>query len=140
VNENKMKTLSLSIFLFFIFFHSFSQKKKEEEIFTAVEQQAEFSGGMGAFHKLLIKNLPDFKKELNAGIAPGKIYIQIIIEKDGTISNIEILEGGGIFLETEKSFLQKLKVAFSEKWKPAKNKGESVKSKFTIPLSVCLSE
>jgi hypothetical protein len=52
-----MKTLSLSICLLIIFFHSFSQKKKEEEIFTAVEQQAEFPGGMGAFGKYLQKNL-----------------------------------------------------------------------------------
>jgi periplasmic protein TonB len=135
-----MKTLSLSIFLLIISLNSFSQKKTEEEIFTAVEQNAEFPGGMNAFHKLLMKNLPDFKKELNAGIGPGKIYIQIIIEKDGMISNVEILEGGGIFQETERVFLQKLKIAFSEKWKPAKNKGENVKSKFTIPLSICLSE
>ena len=121
-------------------FSSHAQKKKEEEIFTAVEQQAEFPGGMSEFHKLLMKNLPDFKKEVNAAIGPGKIYIQIIIEKDGEISNIEILENGGIFEETEKAFLQRLKVAFSEKWKPATKKKENVKSKFIIPLQICVSE
>ena len=105
-----------------------------------MEQQAEFPGGMSEFHKLLMKNLPDFKKEVNAAIGPGKIYIQIIIEKDGEISNIEILENGGIFEETEKAFLQRLKVAFSEKWKPATKKKENVKSKFIIPLQICVSE
>ena len=39
-----------------ISFSSFSQKGKEEEIFTAVEQQAEFPGGMGAFGRYLQKN------------------------------------------------------------------------------------
>ena len=135
-----MKIYLVLIFTLLMSFYSFSQNKEEEEIFTAVDKQAKFPGGMREFNKLLMKNLPDFKKEVNAGIGPGKIYIQIIIEKDGEISNIEILKNGGIFEETEKAFLQKLKVVFSEKWKPGMNKKKGVKSKFLIPLQVCVSE
>lgn len=49
----------LFLFLLFLKFNSssFSQKVKEEEIFTAVEKQAEFPGGMGAFGKYLQKKL-----------------------------------------------------------------------------------
>jgi hypothetical protein len=68
-----MKILSLSIFLLIISFHSFSQKKKEEEIFIAVEQQAEFIGGIGAFGKYLSKNFRIEKGEE----CPSSIYTEV---------------------------------------------------------------
>ena len=95
---------------------------------------------MGALAKLLFKNSPSFQKEYNAGIGLGRIHIQFIIEKDGNVSNIKISKNGGMSIETEKNYLQKLRVIFSEKWKPATSKGEFVKSRFTIPLQICISE
>jgi len=74
-----MKTRSRSIFFLLISLHSFSQKKKEEEIFTAVEQQAEFPRGMGAFGKYLQKNL----KASEEG-CQSKIYVQFVTEKGGS--------------------------------------------------------
>ena len=49
----------LFLLLLFLKFNSssFSQKVKDEEIFTAVEKQAEFPGGIGAFGKFLQKIL-----------------------------------------------------------------------------------
>jgi periplasmic protein TonB len=135
-----MKILYLFILFLGIFPLAFSQNKNEEEIFTAVEQQAEFPGGMGACFKLLLKTIPNLTKEVNAGMSPGKIYIQLIIEKDGNISNISILKAISIFSETEDIWLQKLKATLTEKWKPARNQGKAVKSKFMIPFQVCVSE
>lgn len=132
-----MKIFYLFILFLGIFPLAFSQNKNEEEIFTAVEQQAEFPGGMGALGRFLSKNSPNLIKEYNAGLAIGKINIQLIIEKDGSVSNIEILKNGGMFMETESDFLQKLKIIFSEKWKPAMNDKKHIRSKFIIPLQIC---
>ena len=51
-----MKTLSLFICFLIISLHSFSQKKKEEEIFTAVEQQVE------SYQETLTKHRQDYKE------------------------------------------------------------------------------
>jgi periplasmic protein TonB len=126
-----------TVILLLISISLIAQKVNEEEIFTAVEQQAEFPGGMGALGRILSKNSPNLIKEYNAGLAIGKINIQLIIEKDGSVSNIEILKNGGMFMETESDFLQKLKIIFSEKWKPAMNDKKHIRSKFIIPLQIC---
>jgi periplasmic protein TonB len=129
-----MKPLSLSLFLLLISFHSFSQKKKEEEIFTAVEQQAEFPGGMSAFGKYLLKNMKWESGENEE--RPSKLSIQFVVEKDGTISNFSV--------ETpSKKLDNKIKINLEKvlskiKWKPGKQIGKPVRSIFTIPIS-CLN-
>jgi periplasmic protein TonB len=127
-----MKTLSLSIFLLLISLHSFSQKKKEEEIFTAVEQQAEFPGGMGAFGKYLQKNL----KRIDGEDFPPKLYLQFVVEKDGSISLFEVLRGP-VSSKLEEQFISLLTKI---KWKPGYQSGKPVRSRFTIPINHCPSE
>jgi periplasmic protein TonB len=119
-----MKTLSLSIFLLLISLYSFSQKKKEEEIFTAVEQQAEFIGGMGAFGKYLSKNFRIEKGEE----CPSNIYIQFVVEKNGTATDIKILK------PVSKSMDERLIKLMRIKWKPGRQSGKIVRSRFTIPI------
>jgi len=130
----------LIVFLLLVKFnyHSFSQKVKEEEIFTAVEKQAEYPGGMAAFGRFLQKNLPNIEKEVKAGI-PSKLYIQLIIEKDSTISNISIFKTS-LFPETEATYIQKLRNNLPKKWIPAMLAGKPVRSRFTIPINICPSE
>jgi periplasmic protein TonB len=125
-----MKILSFSILLIIISINSFSQKKKEEEIFTAVEQQAEFPGGMGAFGKYLQKNLTYEKEE--KGIFPTKIYVQFVVEKNGSISHFEVLKGP-LSVETRQHFF---KILSAVKWKPGRQSGRIVRSRFTIPMNI----
>lgn len=129
-----MKTLSLSIFLLVISLHSFSQKKKEEEIFTAVEEQAEFPEGMGAFGKYLQKNLKwqGDEKEVH----PSKLYLQFVVEKNGSISHFEVLKGP-LSNETRKHFF---KILSAVKWKPGYQNGKPVRSRFTLPINHLYNE
>jgi periplasmic protein TonB len=124
-----MKTLTLSIFLLFISFHSFSQKKKEEEIFNAVEQNAEFPGGMGAFGKYLQKNLKWQGEEKIRH--PSKLYLQFVVEKNGSISDFTVLKGP-LSIETRQHFF---KILSAVKWKPGYQSGKPVRSRFTIPMN-----
>jgi periplasmic protein TonB len=120
-----MKTLSLSIFLLLFSFHSFSQKKKEEEIFSAVEQQAEFPGGMGAFGKYLQKNLR------LTGDCQSKIYVQFVVEKDGSPNHVQFLTKD-TYQDTKDQFT---KLILKVKWKPGYQSGKPVRSRFTIPMN-----
>ena len=122
------------LFILLVSFSSFSQKKKQEEIFTAVEQNAEFPGGMVAFGKYLQKNMKwEFGENEER---PSKLFIQFVVEKNGTISNF--------FVKTRSKRLDnKIKINLEEvlskiKWKPGRQGGKSVRSRFIIPIS-CLN-
>jgi periplasmic protein TonB len=105
------------------------------KIIEKPDQQAEFQGGMGAFGKFLQKNLkyPEVAQKANVS---GKIYMEFIVETDGTLTNFNILKSVGFGIDEEAIRVLKL----SPKWIPAKDKGRNVRSRFTIPMSIHLSE
>ena len=121
-----MKTLSLFILILFTTISSFSQKKKEEEIFTAVEQQAEFPGGMGVFGKYLQKNFKILKDSCQS-----KIYVQFVVEKDGSPNRVQFLTKD-TYQDTRD---QLTKMILKVKWKPGYQNGKPVRSRFTIPMN-----
>ena len=124
-----MKIILLFLIILSISFHSFSQTKKEEEIFTSVERQAEFPGGMGAFGKYLQKNLKWQGDETKQH--PSKLYLQFVVEKNGNISHFEVLKGP-LSNQTRQHFF---KILSAIKWKPGYQSGKPVRSRFTIPMN-----
>lgn len=65
----------------------FSQEEKikasTEDIYTFVDEDASFHGGTKALFKFLNENLTYYDVE-------GKLYVKILVEKDGTISDVVI--------------------------------------------------
>jgi periplasmic protein TonB len=108
---------------------------KEDEIFTAVEQQAEFPGGMGAFGKFLQKNLKYPAAAQRANVS-GKVYIQFVVNTDGSIQNVEVLKSVGFGCDEEAVRV----IKSVPRWTPGKQSGRAVRSRFTIPISYTLSE
>jgi periplasmic protein TonB len=104
------------------------------KIIEKPDQLAEFQGGMGAFGKFLMKNLkyPEAAQKANVS---GKVYMEFIVETNGTISNFNIKSVG---FGVDEEAIRVLKL--SPKWIPARHKGKNVKSRFTIPMSINLSE
>lgn len=114
----------------------FTQNKKSDTlIIEKPDQIAEFQGGMGAFRKFLQKNLkyPEAAQKANVS---SKVYIKFIVEINGTISNYNIIKSIGMGVDEEAIRVMKL----SSKWVPARYKGKNVRSRFTLPLTICLSE
>lgn len=102
----------------------------EEEIFTVVENDPEFPGGMEALYEYLGKNIqyPTIAKENNI---TGKVYVTFVVEKDGSIANPRILRdiGGGCGQEAIRV------VKAMPKWKPGKQRGKAVRVQFNLPVS-----
>lgn len=105
------------------------KKPEPEKVFEAVEQQAQFPGGQGALNSWLGKNLnyPALAQENNI---QGKVIVQFVVEKDGSISNIVIARG--VDKELDKEAVRVVKKM--PKWQPGKNNGVAVRSKFTLPV------
>ena len=94
-----------------------------KEIFTTVEQMPEFPGGDAALW-IFSKNLiyPNIARE--NGIQ-GRVIASFIVEKDGSISNIQIVRGIGGGCQEEVLRL----ISTMPKWKPAKHQGVVVRCK-----------
>src|ERR1044072_3519355 len=65
-----------------------------EKVFTIVEVMPAFPGGNEELFKFLAKNIayPVSKKE---NVMSGKVYVQFIVEKEGSLTNIKILKTMG---------------------------------------------
>lgn len=126
------KLLFLSAFLCTLSFGAFAQEevKVEEEVFVVVEEQAEFPGGLDSMYAYIVKNLkyPEAAKE--KGIE-GRVFVQFVIEKDGSISNVKILRGiGGGCEEAAVEMIKNM-----PKWKPGKQRGKPVRFQFVLPIN-----
>lgn len=76
-------------------------------------------------------NFPEMARQM--GIQ-GKVYVGFVIEKDGSISNVEVMRGVDKMLDDEA-----IRVVKSlPKMTPAKQRGKAVRMSFTLPINAKL--
>ncbi|MDR2840701.1 MAG: energy transducer TonB [Paludibacter sp.] len=99
----------------------------ENGIFSRPEQMPKFEGGEDALIKFLVDNVkypnPDICVE-------GRVTARFVVEKDGSISNIEILRSLHPLLDKEAIRV----IEMMPKFKPAMQDGEVVRCYFTLPV------
>lgn len=101
----------------------------EDIVFSNPEVMPEFPGGVAALYRYLSKNLvyPYKAKENNI---QGTVFLAFVVEKDGSISNLEILRGIGGGCDEEA-----LRVVQSmPRWIPGKMGIHAVRVSFSIPI------
>lgn len=117
-------------------FNALSEKAKiEGEIFTVVEDQPQFEGGMPAFSQYVASKLQYPAQATQQGIE-GKVYVQFVVEKDGSLSNITTVKGIGGGCDEEAVRVLKE----SPKWKPGLQRGRAVKVRMILPITFKLGE
>ncbi|MFN5885970.1 MAG: energy transducer TonB, partial [Bacteroidota bacterium] len=99
------------------------------EIVTFAEQMPEFPGGQEAMMAFLSKNIQYPPMARENGIE-GRVVLQFVVDKDGKISNIEIVKKLGWGLEEEATRVVKTMPA----WKPAKQNGKPVVLRMILPI------
>lgn len=105
------------------------EKPKEEEIFVAVEQQAEFPGGQAALMKWLSANVK-YPEAAQQNDIQGRVIVKFVVEKDGSIGATSILKG--VDKDLDREALRVVKKM--PKWQPGKNNGVAVRSYFNLPV------
>lgn len=103
----------------------------KESVYDQVEVKPEFPGGMSALVKYLQENIK-YPSAALAEKAQGKAFVRFVVEKDGSITNTEIIKStGNIYLDKEA-----LRVASNmPKWKPGMQQGKPVRVFFMLPVS-----
>lgn len=102
----------------------------EEEIFMVVESMPEFPGGMGELMKYLGENIKYPSKAMEQQWE-GRAICQFVVEKDGSISNAEIVRSSGYQLLDVEAMRVVLNMP---NWSSGKQNGDSVRVKFTLPI------
>ena len=121
-------------FLLFLFGSTVYSQVAEEPVYQSseVDVKPDFPGGMGNFYKLMAKN---FKVPEEEGLE-GKIIVEFIVEKDGAITNLNIIQDIGFGTDQETlRFMSKC-----PKWIPGKKYGEAVRTLYRLPINIRSNE
>jgi periplasmic protein TonB len=105
------------------------EDEHEEHIFPMAEIQPEPIGGYSAFYKSIGKTLKYPEKALANRIG-GKVYVQFIVNKDGSLTDIEVIKGLGFGCDEEAARA----IKGSIKWKPGMQRGVPVKVRMILPV------
>ena len=102
----------------------------DEDVFEVVENMPEFPDrGMPGLMKYLSANIRYPEAAHKAG-TQGRVTVQFVVGKDGSIGNVSILRGVDPALDAEAIRV----ISGMPKWKPGTQKGEPVNVKYTVPV------
>lgn len=104
-----------------------------DDVYIVVETQPEFPGGNQAFMQYLVGNV-QYPKEAQDKKIEGTVYVSMMIQKDGSVSDVGIMRSVDPLLDNEAVRV----VSTSPKWIPGKVKGKPVDVQYTIPITFSL--
>lgn len=132
----------------------------DDPIFEVVEEPAQYPGGQAALMQYLAQNIRYPKISAENGVQ-GRVIVQFVVEKDGSLSNFAVVKKSGdtitknaqsgITVNALGSATEESKVpqeAFDAinaeavrvlrempKWIPAKQRGQEVRMRYTLPIT-----
>ena len=134
-----MKNIILGSFCLLIGFQSIAQETidvDDNKVHSFVQTKAEPKEGIVVFYN-------NFSEKFKTIIKPGStkeltFYLEFVVEKDGSFSDVLINISGKIDEGTKETILKVLRVM--PKWKPANHNGKVVRSSFTLPMKLQIDE
>jgi TonB family protein len=102
-----------------------------DDTFLVVENSAQFQGGFEKFKEYVDNNLIYPKNSRKKSV--GKVFIEFVINKDGSIddSSIKVVKGLNDYCDKEALRLMKE----CPDWTPATMKGQPVKQRMVLPIT-----
>jgi protein TonB len=97
---------------------------------AGLQVQPEFPGGVAAFLSYVQKNfrIPEVDQDMTA-----RIYVQFVVEKDGSLTGIKILRDPGYGLGKEAERVLK---SVKTKWSPGIQNGKPVRASYNLPITI----
>ena len=118
-------------------------KTEKEEAFLVTETMPLFPtddpavpyGDLGNFRAWVQKNVKYPAEAFEKGIG-GRVVLSFVVEKDGSVSDIQKLHAPDASLWEEARRV----IASSPKWKPGEQRGQIVRVKYTLPVDFRLTK
>lgn len=107
-------------------------EKEDNTIYTTVEIPPSFPGGRDSLNSYIKRNTiyPEIYKKLNY---TERQFVHFVVEKDGSLSNVKLLQGG--FGQFEKTALDLVKNM--PRWNPALQDSKPIRCYVTLPINFC---
>lgn len=102
----------------------------DTQVYTEVEQTAEFPGGINSFRKKVGDSFDG--SAMNGDEGTVKTEITFVVERDGSITDVKANGGNSDFNSEAVRTIKSIK----NKWSPAKINGQSVRYRFRLPLTM----
>ncbi len=112
-----------------------SAQTQKNEPLAQVEQVAEYPGGMKGLLAFVGTHLKYPKAARDKNIQ-GKVFIKLIVEEDGRISETEIVKSLGYGCDEEVTRVVKA----MPRWTPGRNGNTAVRSSLVLPIMFALGE
>lgn len=101
-----------------------------KKVYNVVEEMPEFPGGSSKMMEYLSSNLK-YPKECQEKGIEGRVIVQFVVQKDGSISDVRVVRSIDPMLDAEAVRV----ISGMPKWTPGKMKGKAVNVKYNIPVS-----
>lgn len=111
------------------------EQLRKEQHTTIVEIEPSPQGGLDKFYQFLAVNLR-YPFEDRKNLVQGKVFIQFIVERDGSLTNFSVVRSPSKTLAQEAIRVLQL----SPKWRPGIQNGKPVRVQFTVPITFNLGK
>ncbi len=101
-----------------------------DEVFQIVENPAEPPGGYQSFYEFVAKRLR-YPSEARKLSVQGKVYIQFIVDTDGSLTEVQAVKGIGAGCDEEAIRV----IDLAPNWSPASQRGEFVRQRIILPIT-----
>ena len=109
------------------------EERDDTEIFTIVEEPAEFPGGDAALLRYISSNIKYPAIAQENGIT-GRVNIRFVVEPTGDVSNVTVVRGVDPSLDREAVRV----VQSLPKFKPGKQRNRAVRVYYSVPITFTL--
>lgn len=111
-----------------------TEVQSDAEVFGVVDESAEPKNGMDELWDHFAKTIKYPLEARQKGIE-GRVFVEFVVNKDGSISDVVVLKGIGGGCDEEAAKV----VALAPPWNPGKQKGQVVRQRMVIPVIFKLS-
>ena len=104
-----------------------------EDVILFAETQPSFPDGLDAFYRYVSQAVNYPPSAIRRGIS-GKVYVEFVVDKDGSLSNLNVVKGIGGGCDEEALRV----IKNSPSWNPGKQRGKPVRVRMVVPISFTL--
>ena len=105
------------------------------KVYDVVSQMPSYHGGMTALMDFLVKHTK-YPEEAKAKGIEGRVLVTFIVERDGSITDIEVVKSVEKSLDEEAIRV----IKSMPKWKPGRENNTKVRCKYTLPVTFRLGK
>ena len=114
--------------------------QNDDPVFDYAEQRPYFLGGDAAMMQWLNENIRYPVEAFQQGIQ-GRVVVQFIVERNGSISNVQVVENARGVVNNPYLNAEAIRIVQAmPNWQPARHGGETVRVRFTLPMTFRLAD